>query len=185
MSVCRVRLILWLILAGITILGGITADLVLHTSPFPLWLRVIGLVGILLAHFPLKRTGRLLSRMADPDQWGCTNQLVTNDLYGCVRHPHHFFIGIFMTCLGLAIGHIWSFLLITSTQWIWILGFLFLVEEKELRQKFGEDFAAYQRKVPILIGDPSCLFQVLSTPLEGLESNSDIPDRRKSPHKTS
>jgi protein-S-isoprenylcysteine O-methyltransferase Ste14 len=184
MSVCRLRLILWLVLAGISVLGGIATDLVLRTRPFPVWLRVLGLAGILLAHFPLKRTGRLLSRMADPDQWGCTNQLVTTDLYRCIRHPHHLFIGIFMTCLGLAIGHIWSFLLITLTQWIWILGFLFLVEEKELKQKFGEDFVVYQHKVPILIGDPSCLFQVLSTPLDGSEKTHTLSSGRKGPHKT-
>jgi protein-S-isoprenylcysteine O-methyltransferase Ste14 len=166
MSVCRVRLILWLVLTGITILGGIATDLVLRTSPFPIWLRFLGLAGMLLAHFPLKRTGRLLGRMSDPDQWGCTNQLVTNDLYGCVRHPHHFFIGIFMTSLGLAIGHIWSFLLITATQWMWILGFVFLVEEKELLQKFGEDYANYCRKVPMLVGNPICLLNVLSNPID-------------------
>jgi protein-S-isoprenylcysteine O-methyltransferase Ste14 len=166
MSVCRLRLILWLVLAGITILGGIVTDLVLHTSPFPLLLRFLGLAGMLLAHFPLKRTGRLLGRMADPDQWGCTNQLVTTDLYRCIRHPHHLFIGIFMTFLGLAIGHIWSFLLITATQWMWILGFVFLVEEKELLQKFGEDYANYRRKVPMLVGNPICLLNVLSNPID-------------------
>jgi protein-S-isoprenylcysteine O-methyltransferase Ste14 len=166
MSVCRIRLILWLVLAGITVLGGIVTDLVLRTSPFPIWLRFLGLAGMLLAHFPLKRTGRLLSRMADPEEWGCTNQLVTTDIYRCIRHPHHLFIGIFMTCLGMAIGHIWSFLLITATQWMWILGFLFLVEEKELLQKFGEDYANYRRKVPMLFGNPICLLNVLSNPID-------------------
>jgi protein-S-isoprenylcysteine O-methyltransferase Ste14 len=175
MSVCRVRLILWLILAGISVIGGVLTDLVLRSVPFPLWLRIIGLTGIVLAHFPLKRTGRLLSRMADPEEWGCTNQLVTTDIYRCIRHPHHLFIGIFMTCLGLAIGHIWSFLLITATQWIWILGFLFLVEERELHQKFADDYAAYRRKVPMLIGQPTCLFQVLSTPLNGSVNSSKSP----------
>jgi protein-S-isoprenylcysteine O-methyltransferase Ste14 len=179
MSVCRIRLILWLVLTGITILGGILNDLVLHTNPFPIWLRLLGLAGMFLAHFPLKRTGRLLGRMADPDQWGCTNQLVTTDLYGCIRHPHHLFIGIFMTSLGLAIGHIWSFLLITATQWMWILGFLLLVEEKELHQKFGEDYDTYRRRVPMLIGHPACLFQFLSTPLEESKGTSAPPSGGK------
>jgi protein-S-isoprenylcysteine O-methyltransferase Ste14 len=169
MSVCQVRLVLWLIFTGITIAGGVSTDLILQTSPFPAWLRIIGLLGMFLAHFPLKRTGRLLGRMADPERWGCTTKLVTTDLYRCLRHPHHLFIGIFMTSLGLAIGHIWSCLLIAAPQWLWILGFLLLVEEKELLGKFGEDYAAYRRKVPMLIANPACLLKVLSTPIEGPE----------------
>jgi protein-S-isoprenylcysteine O-methyltransferase Ste14 len=122
---------------------------------------------MLLAHFPLKRAGRLLGRMADPEEWGCTNRLVTTDLYRCLRHPHHFFIGIFMTSLGLAIGHIWSLLLIAVSQWLWILGFLFLVEERELLEKSGEAYAAYRREVPMLFVNLACLFRVLSGPIEG------------------
>ncbi len=169
MSVCQARLVLWLILTGITIAGGVSTDLILQASPFPAWLRITGLVGMFLAHFPLKRTGRLLGRMADPERWGCTTKLVITDLYRCLRHPHHLFIGIFMTSLGLAIGHIWSFLLIAAPQWLWILGFLFLVEEKELLEKFGEEYAAYRREVPMLIANPACLLEVLSTPLKGSE----------------
>jgi protein-S-isoprenylcysteine O-methyltransferase Ste14 len=163
MSVCRVRLILWLILTGITIAGGILIDAILRTSPFPVWLRMVGLAGMLLAHFPLKRTGRLLGQLADPEQWGCTNKLVTTDLYGCLRHPHHLFIGIFMTALGLAIGHIVSFILITVLEWLWILGFLVLVEEKELLGKFGEEYVTYQHHVPMLVANPTCLFKVFSS----------------------
>ena len=165
MSVCRIRLILWLILAGIMVLGGIVTDLTLQTSPFPVWLRIFGLAGMLLANFPLKRTGRLLSRMGEPEEWGCTSKLVTTDIYRCLRHPHHLFIGVFMTSLGLAIGHIWSFILIVMPQWIWIFGFLFLVEEKELLEKFGEDYADYRRNVPMLLGNPACVFEVLTNPL--------------------
>jgi protein-S-isoprenylcysteine O-methyltransferase Ste14 len=166
MSVCQKRLILWLIFTAITIIGGVISDLVLHTGAFAVWIRFIGLLGMFLAHFPLKRTGRLLGRMADPEKWGCTTRLVTTDLYHCLRHPHHFFIGIFMTSLGLAVGHIWSFLLIAIPQWLWILGFLFLVEEKELLGKFGEEYAAYRREVPMLIANPNCLIKVLRAPLE-------------------
>jgi protein-S-isoprenylcysteine O-methyltransferase Ste14 len=169
MSVCRVRLILWLVLTGITVVGGVGTDLLLHTSPFPVWLRIIGIAGMFLAHFPLKRTGRLLGRMADPERWGCTTRLVTTDIYRCLRHPHHLFIGIFMTSLGLAIGYVWSFILIAVPQWLWILGFLFLVEERELLGKFGKEYAAYRREVPMLFANPACLFRVLSGPIEAPE----------------
>jgi protein-S-isoprenylcysteine O-methyltransferase Ste14 len=166
MSVCRVRLILWLFLTGTTLIAGLLTDSLLHTRPFPIWVRILGLVGMLVAHFPLKRTGRLLGLKGKPEVWGCTTRLITDDLYQCVRHPHHVFIGIFMASLGLAIGHIGSFLFITIPQWVWILGFLFLVEERELAEKFGSDYETYRRGVPMLIGRPGCLFKVLTTPLE-------------------
>ena len=182
MSVCRIRLILWLILVGITVVGGVATDLILQTAPFALWLRAVGVVGMLLAYFPLKRTGKLLGRMTDPEEWGCTNQLVTTDIYSCIRHPHHLSLGIFMTSLGLAIGHIWSFLLIVVPQWLWILCFLFLVEEKELLEKFGEDYADYRRQVPMLIGSPACLFRALSTSLE-VSMESAVPSSGGKPNK--
>jgi protein-S-isoprenylcysteine O-methyltransferase Ste14 len=166
MSICRKRLIYWLVITGITVIGGIATDLTLQTSSLPFWLRIVGLAGMVLAHFPLKRTGKLLGRMTNPEEWGCTNQLVTSDIYRCIRHPHHFFIGVFMTSLGLLIGHTWSVILISVPQWIWILGFLFLVEEKELLGKFDGEYESYRRKVPMLIGNPRCILEVLTHPLE-------------------
>ena len=166
MSVCRIRLISWLILVSTAIAGGITVDLVLQTEPFPLLLRFLGLAGMVLAHFPLKRTGKLLKRLGESEKWGCTTRLVTIDLYQCVRHPHHLTIGVFMTSLGLAIGYPWSFMIITATQWLWILGFLFLVEERELMQKFGVEYKAYRQQVPMLLPKLTCAFRVLAIPLE-------------------
>jgi protein-S-isoprenylcysteine O-methyltransferase Ste14 len=165
MSVCRIRLILWLFLAGISIAGGIAIDLILQTQPFPLLVRFLGLTGLVLAHFPLKRTGKLLKLMGESKEWGCTSRLVTIDVYQCVRHPHHLAVGIFMTSLGLLIGHLWSFLIITIIQWSWVLGFLFLVEEPELVKKFGAEYQAYHQQVPMLFPKLLCILQVLTKPM--------------------
>ena len=116
--------------------------------------------------FPLKRTGRLLKLLGESEKWGCTNRLIVTDLYQCVRHPHHIGMGIFMLSLGLLIGHRWSFLLITIPQWLWILGFLFLVEERELLEKFGEEYEAYRQQVPMFFPNPLCASRILSAPIE-------------------
>jgi protein-S-isoprenylcysteine O-methyltransferase Ste14 len=166
LSVCRKRLIFWLILAGISIVAGITTDLILKTKPFPALVRLLGLIGILLAHFPLKRTGKLLSLLGETKEWGCTSRLVTTDIYKCVRHPHHLGVGIFMTSLGLLIGHMWSFLIITISQWVWVIAFLFLVEEKELKKKFGEEYKEYNQEVPMLFPKPICAFKVFTKSIE-------------------
>lgn len=175
MSVCRIRLILWFVLVGVSVIGGIAADVMLGTRAFPISLRVLGLFGMVAAHFPLKRTGRLLRLRGEAEQWGCTNTLVTDDIYRCVRHPHHLGVGIFMTSLGLLIGHRWSFWLITATQWLWIFAFLFLVEEPELRQKFGTAYEAYCEEVPMLVPRPRCVFRALSQPLGG--EGDGLPER--------
>lgn len=166
LSVCRKRLIIWLLLTVISIVVGIITDLVLRTESFPALVRLLGLIGMLLAHFPLKRTGRLLKSVENPREWGCTSRLVTTDIYKCVRHPHHLGIGIFMTFLGLLIGHLGSFLVITISQWAWIITFLFLVEEKELIEKFGEEYKVYRQKVPMLFPKLLCVFRVLTKPSE-------------------
>jgi protein-S-isoprenylcysteine O-methyltransferase Ste14 len=166
MSKCRIRVIYWLSLVGVSVVGGIVVDLALETEPFPIIVRLLGLVGMLLAHFPLKRTGRLLKLLGESEEWGCTNRLVVTDLYQCVRHPHHVGMGVFMLSLGLLIGHPWSFLLIVVPQWLWILGFLFLVEERELLEKFGEEYEAYRQRAPMLLPNLRCAFQVLSAPME-------------------
>ena len=166
MSKCRIRVIYWLSLVSISVVGGIVTDFALGTEPFPIVVRLLGLVGMLLAHFPLKRTGRLLKLLGESEKWGCTNRLIVTDLYQCMRHPHHIGMGVFMLSLGLLIGHRWSFLLITIPQWLWILGFLFLVEERELLEKFGEEYEAYRQQVPMFFPNPLCVFRVLSAPIE-------------------
>jgi protein-S-isoprenylcysteine O-methyltransferase Ste14 len=53
--------------------------------------------------------------------------------------------------------------------WLWILCFLFLVEEKELLEKLGEEYSVYRQKVPMLLANPVCLYWVLSNPVESPE----------------
>ncbi|MBN2035946.1 MAG: hypothetical protein JW768_04320 [Chitinispirillaceae bacterium] len=165
MSLCLKRLILWFLFTGMSVFTGISADVILKTEPFPVLVRLAGFIGMILLHFPLKRTGRLLARRGETVGWGCTSRLITTDIYACVRHPHHVGIGLFMICLGLCIGHVWSLVIISLAQWAWVFLFLFLVEEKELEEKFGEEYKAYCRAVPMLIPKPACMVRVFSTPL--------------------
>ena len=157
---------MWLVLTTISVVVGIVLDIALKKEAFPLLVRFVGLIGMIVAHFPLKRTGRLLKLLGEQKEWGCTNRLITTDIYQCVRHPHHLGVGIFMTSLGLLIGHVWSFLIITITQWVWVIAFLFLVEEKELREKFGEEYKAYRQQVPMLFPKLNCVFRVFTKSVE-------------------
>ena len=166
MSVCLKRLIYWLLLTGASVSGGVATDLILGSDPFPIPVRFLGLAGMVLALPLLRRSGKVLKALGKPGKWGCTNQLVTTDIYRCLRHPHHLGIGIFMTSLGLLIGRLWSFLIITLIQWVWVIGFLLLVEERELREKFGEEYKVYSQKVPMLLPKPSCVLNSLLKPMD-------------------
>ena len=157
---------MWLVLTTISVVVGIVLDIALKKEAFPLLVRFVGLIGMIVAHFPLKRTGRLLKLLGEQKEWGCTNRLITTDIYQCVRHPHHLGVGIFMTSLGLLIGHVWSFLIITITQWVWVIAFLFLVEEKELTEKFGKEYKAYRQQVPMLFPKLNCVFRVFTKSVE-------------------
>jgi protein-S-isoprenylcysteine O-methyltransferase Ste14 len=147
--------------------GGIATDLILRTRSFPVLVRFLGLAGMVLAHFLLKRSGKLLSLLGESEEWGCTTRLVTIDIYQCVRHPHHMGVVIFMTSLDLLIGHLWSFLIISVTQWIWVIAFLLLVEERELVKIFGEAYKAYRKNVPMLFPKPLCALRVLTKNMDG------------------
>jgi len=182
LSVCLKRLIIWLVLAGSAITVGIILDLVLGTEPFPVSIRLVGLLGMLGAHFPLKRTGRLLKRWGEQAEWGCTSRLITTDIYQCVRHPHHVAVGIFMTFLGLFMGHLYSFVVVSVSQWLWVILFVVMVEEKELVEKFGHRYQAYCRKVPMLVPKPICFLKLSAQSLpkesEG-EPGSSLADSEK------
>lgn len=78
------------------------------------------------------------------------HKLVTEGPYGIVRNP--IYTGMFgmLLATGLAISH-WIGLLIAIV--VFIVGTLIRVhsEEKLLREAFGAEFAAYERRVPAVI----------------------------------
>ncbi len=76
-------------------------------------------------------------------------QLVMNGLYGKIRHPRY--IGYWMMALGFAMTTgfflMWIFFI-----WLIIgLAALALLEERELRQRFGKEYTDYMRRVPAFI----------------------------------
>ena len=104
-SKCLKRLIFWIILTVISIVVGSLLDLsIIKTNNFPIYIRITGFTGIILTHFLLKRTGKLLRFLGECELWGWSTKLIVKNVYKCVRHPHHLGIGLLMTFLGLLIG---------------------------------------------------------------------------------
>jgi protein-S-isoprenylcysteine O-methyltransferase Ste14 len=159
-SKCRKRLIIWIALTIISIAIGLLLDLGLAgTKSFPVYLRIIGSIGMFLAHFLLKRTGKLLRIYGECELWGWSTKLIIRNVYKCVRHPHHLGVGLFMTFLGLLVGYPITFLIIIISQWLWVLLFVIFIEEKECLEKFGDEYRKYKKEVPMLLCSPACIIK--------------------------
>ena len=166
-SKCLKRLIIWILLTIISLVIGLLLDLnVVETKSFPVFIRIAGAIGMILAHFLLKRTGKLLRKFGECELWGWSTKLIAHNIYRCVRHPHHLGVGMFMTFLGLLAGYPVTFLIVTISQWLWVLLFVIFIEEKECLEKFGDQYIKYMKNVPMLIGNPGCIVKELRKPVD-------------------
>lgn len=164
---CRKRLIFWIIFTLLSIIIGLFLDLYfLQTNSFHLFIRIIGLAGIVLAHFLLKRTGMLLRLFGECELWGWSTKLIIKNVYRCVRHPHHLSVGMFMTFLGMLIGYPVTFIILTITQWFWVFLFVLFIEEKECIEKFGNEYREYRKSVPMFFCNPLCIIKELLKPIK-------------------
>lgn len=165
-SKCLKRLIIWLSLTIISIVAGLLIELnFTGTQSFPVFIRLIGVIGVILVHFLLKRTGKILRIYGKCELWGWSTSLITHNIYRCVRHPHHLGVGMFMTFLALFIGYPITFFIITISQWLWVFLFVLFIEEKECLEKFGDEYRKYKKEVPLFFGNPVCIVKELLKPV--------------------
>ena len=161
MEKIKKRLFLWLIVILASFLLGLYIDLFFVRIWIPVYIRLIGFIGIYISMKLLKLSGKILKDLGKPSEWGWTTKLVTNEVYECVRHPHHFGIGLSITSIGLLIGGLTTFTLMTISIWISIILFLIKVEEKELIEKFGDEYLKYRENTPMLLPKLRCLARKL------------------------
>jgi protein-S-isoprenylcysteine O-methyltransferase Ste14 len=76
-------------------------------------------------------------------------RLLKNGIYRVVRHPRYLSAGIGVIANALIINHGGMYILIL---WLFPAGYLLVVlEERELVDRFGEEYRQYQREVPRII----------------------------------
>jgi protein-S-isoprenylcysteine O-methyltransferase Ste14 len=78
------------------------------------------------------------------------NRLVTDRLYALLRHPQY--LGLFMALFGEGIVH-WPTIFSVALFPIIVLAYSLLArkEERRMVKQFGEQYLAYQRRVPMFI----------------------------------
>jgi len=164
------RILLWLVM----MLGGSALGILVDRRWFPLLQRsvpfhvlcfALGLPVFWLVMRISRNTGRLLAREGREGDLprGDTNSLVTEGVYGCMRHPMHLGLLLFPLSLALLIGSPTFILVIAPLEILFILAMVKLLEEQETIAKFGEAYREYQRRVPMFNLRPYCLRRLLRT----------------------
>lgn len=78
------------------------------------------------------------------------NRLVTDRLYGLVRHPQY--IGLFLALFGEGVVH-WPTIFSVALFPVIVVAYYFLArsEERNVEEQFGDEYRAYRNRVPMFI----------------------------------
>lgn len=74
------------------------------------------------------------------------SRLLREGIYGRLRHPRYVGVLLEITAVALFVNYLAAYVLVVLM--IPVLYVTVLLEERELLQRFGEDYAAYMREVP-------------------------------------
>ncbi len=77
---------------------------------------------------------------------GEPGKLVTDGIYGRVRHPRYLEIGFILAAIALFVNYLAVYLLFVA--YIPVIYLVVLLEERELRERFGSAYEEYCNKVP-------------------------------------
>ena len=162
------RLVMWVLM----LLGGAALGVALDRRWFPhlwrSWAFHLGtfILGAALLRFVLivsRNTGRFLARMGR--EGGIprmeTNKLVTEGMYGCMRHPMHFGLLFFPLSVALLLGSPTFIFVIAPLEMLFMVGMIKAFEEREALRKFGDAYREYMRRVPMFNLRPDCLKKLL------------------------
>ena len=159
-----IRMLIWvLMLLGGGVLGYWLdrrwfSDL-LYSPVFHIATFLIGVVLLRLILRASRNTGRFLARQGregDVPRFE-TNRLVTGGYYACMRHPMHFGLLFFPLTVALILGSVSFIIFIAPAEMLLMIALIKLVEEPQAMRKFGRDYEAYRRRVPMFSLRRECL----------------------------
>jgi protein-S-isoprenylcysteine O-methyltransferase Ste14 len=112
---------------------------------------VAGLVCVVVAGWLRRQLGRqfrmsTLAGLPELTTGERSQRLITENLHGRVRHPRY--LQLLLALLGWALMANYAgpyLLLLLFVPGVWVI---VVLEERELRQRFGADYEAYCRRVP-------------------------------------
>jgi protein-S-isoprenylcysteine O-methyltransferase Ste14 len=155
-------LVLTIIGAGMIGLFSIRHDLLTRDYGTNYFLLVLGLVCLMASgamRYALQKhlTVKTLLGLPEiaPDRY--PRELVTQGIYGRMRHPRYVQVLIALAGYALIANHLASYLAVA----LWLAGIyiIVLLEERELRMHFGSAYEEYCRRVPRFLPGPGNLFK--------------------------
>jgi len=162
------RLLMWVLLLFGGAALGVTLDPrwfphLWRSVPFHLVTLILGALLLRLVLVVSRNTGRFLARMGREGDIPRmeTNKLVTEGMYGCMRHPMHFGLLFFPWSVALLLGSPTFIFVIAPLEMAFMVGMIKMFEEREALRKFGEAYRAYMRRVPMFNLRPDCLRKLL------------------------
>jgi len=134
------------------------SNLIFHIVTF-----VLGFVLLRLVLKASKNTGRYLKANGREGNIPRlqTNKLVTDGLYGCMRHPMHFGLMFFFLAFALLIGSPVFIFIVAPAEMLFMIIMIKLFEEKEAIEKFGQEYLDYKKNVPFFTIKKECLRMLL------------------------
>lgn len=117
----------------------------------PLLVVVGGVIYVLslVALGPVRRSLRFRTFIGWPELAGEAHELLVEGPYGLVRHPRYLTVIVGIVGWALICNYVGVYLLSAAA----VLGFLLVVEleENELAERYGDEYEAYQGRVPKLV----------------------------------
>ena len=121
----------------------------------PLTVLAIGLflIAFVLGLLRMKRlTPAVMLGLPELSRCGHPGTLVTEGVYAHIRHPRYVEVGLGLAALALFSNYLAAYVL--ALAYIPVIYLVVLLEERELRQRFGRDYEDYCRRVPRFLPRP-------------------------------
>ncbi len=165
------RVLIWVVFIIGGSLGGILLDrrLFYQIRHNIIWHIISFLIGIILLWFVMKISGNTGKTLAKYGREGDvprmeTNKIVTEGVYGCMRHPMHLGLMLFPVSMAFIIGSISFIVIISPIEILLIIIMIYLIEEPEAIKKFKNEYHEYKKKVPFFSFKKECLKKLLKPP---------------------
>ena len=162
------RIIVWVVMLFGGVAGGYYLDYIYFNGIHNNWkFHLISfIIGVWLLRIVMKisrNTGRTLAkygRKGDVPRLD-TNILVTQGPYKYMRHPMHLGLLMFPPAIAFLVGSPSFILLIAPLEIIFMLVMIKLVEEPEVKKKFGKQYEDYIKDKPWFCLRKECINELL------------------------
>jgi len=127
--------------------------------PFHLLSLILGVALLKLVLNISRNTGRYLSRMGREGDIPKTdtNKLVTEGMYGCMRHPMHLGLLFFPLSIALILGSPTFIFFLAPIEALLMILLIKIMEEPEAIRKFGDAYREYRKRVPMFSLRRDCI----------------------------